>query len=196
MAPPFSSSWSNYRRRSAASDPTLTALAALLLGALTVMFGIQLMRMLFVGLSVYLAQVQEISPILVGLLGLAVFLCGFLAPIVRRLLGPRNALPIVAGSLGLVWLVEKTVSSLPVDLVLSIAGTVLFLWFLPLLFRSIRPTEGHSSAAHAVIAFLMGLSADAAVKGLFGFVDLSWSPGVVGYVVVAGRPPKDSFCGG
>ena len=156
------------------------------MGALTVMFGIQLMRMLFVGLSVHLAQVQEVSPILVGLMGLAVFLCGFLEPIVRRVLGPRNALPVVAGSLGLVWLVEKTVSSLPLDLALSIAGTVLFLWFLPLMFRSIRPTGGHISAAHAVIALLMGLSADAAMKGLFGFVDLSWSPGVVGYVVVVG----------
>ena len=157
-----------------------------MLGALTVVFGIQLMRMLFVGLSVYLAQVQEVSPLLVGLLGLAVFLCGFLEPIVRRVLGPRNALLVVSGSLALVWLVEKTVSSLPLDLALSMAGTVMFLWSLPLMFRSIRPAGGHNSAAHAVIALLMGLSADAAVKSLFGFVDLSWSPGVVGYVVVAG----------
>ena len=169
------------------------ALAALLLGALTAMFGIQLMRMLLVGLSMYLAQVQQVSPILVGLMGLAVFLCGFLEPLARRVLGPRHALSIVAGGLGLVWLIEKTVSSLPVDLALSMAGTVLFLWSLPLLFRSIRPTGGPSSASHAVIALLMGLSADAAVKGLFVFIDLSWSPGVVGYVVVAGLAATQGF---
>ena len=186
MASLFSGSWSSFRTWSAASNPNLTALAALLLGALTVMFGIQFMRMFLVGLSMYLAQVQQVSPVLVGLMGVAVFLCVFLEPIVRRVLGPRNALPVVGGSLGLVWLVEKTVSSLPLELALSMIGTVLFLWSLPLMFRSIRPTGGPSSAAHAVIALLMGLSADAAVKGLFGFIDLSWSPGVVGYVVVAG----------
>ena len=38
----------------------------------------------------------------------------------------------------------------------------------------------------------MGLSADAAMKGLFGFVDLSWSPGVVGYAVVAGLAASTS----
>ena len=155
------------------------------MGALTVMFGIQLMRMLFVGLSVYLAQVQQVSPVVVGLMGLAVFLCGFLEPLVRRVLGPRNALFAVTGSLALVWLVENTISSLSVDFFLSMAGTVLFLWSLPLMFRSIRPSGGHSSAAHAMVALLMGLSADAAVKGLLGFIDLSWSPGVAGYVFVA-----------
>ena len=193
MGHPFLSYWSNFLRRSVGPNPTLTALAALMLGALTVMFGVQLLRMFFVGLSMYLAQVEQVSPILVGLIGPAVFLSGFLVPFVSRVLGPRYALPVVAGSLGLVWLVEKTVSPLPVDLALSMAGTVLLLWSLPLLFRSIRPTGGHSSAAHAVIAFLMGLSADAAMKGLFGFVDLSWSPGVVGYAVAAGLVAAHGF---
>ena len=186
MAHPFFGYWSTSPPQNAASNPTVTALAALLMGALTVMFGIQLLRMLFVGLSMYLAQVEQVSPVLVGLTGLAVFLCGFLEPIVRRVLGPRYALPVVAGSLGLVWLAEKIVSSPPLDLGFSMVGTVLFLWSLPLMFRSIRPTGGHSSAAHTVIALLMGLSVDAVMKGVFGFVDLSWSPGVGGYAVVAG----------
>ncbi len=159
------------------------SLAALLLGALTVMFGLQLMRMLLVGMAVYLAQVQETSPVLLGVLGLAVFLCGFLAPVVRRTLGPRNALPVVAGLLTLVWLAEKFVSSLPADLGLSIIGTVLFLWSLPLLFESLRTSGKAGSAAYAVIALLLGISAETAVKGAFGTVDLSWAQGVGVYVV-------------
>ncbi len=162
------------------------SLAALLLGALTVMFGVQLLRTLFVGMAVYLTQVQEISPILVGVLGLAVFLCGFLTPVVRRALGLQIALPVVIGLLTLVWLAEKFVSSLPADLGLSIAGTVLFLWCLPLLFRSIPTTGNNGTATHAVIALLVGLSADTAVKGVFGTVDLSWAQGVAGYVAAAG----------
>ena len=180
-------------RLSMVSNPKWVSLMALLLGALTVMFGVQLLRTLFVGMAVYLTQVQEISPILVGVLGLAVFLCGFLAPVVRRALGPRNALLVVVGLLSLVWLAEKFVSSLPVDLGLSIAGTVLFLWCLPLLFRSIPTTGNNGTAAHAVIALLVGLSADTAVKGIFGTIDLSWAEGVAGYVVASGLVVTQGF---
>jgi endonuclease/exonuclease/phosphatase family metal-dependent hydrolase len=170
-------------RLSTASNPA--SVAALLLGALTVMFGLQLLRMLFVGMAVYLSQVQGVSPILVGGVGLAVFLCGLLAPAVRRTLGPRNAPWVVIGSLGVIWLAEKAVSSLAVDLGLSIAGALLFLWSLPLLLRSRRPGGGHGSAAHVVVAILLGLSADTAVKGVFGTVELSWAQGAAGYAVAS-----------
>ena len=153
------------------------SLPALLLGALTVMFGLQLIRTLFVGMAVYLAQVQEVAPVLVGVLGPAVFLCGFLAPLIRRALGPRNALPVVVALLTLAWLAEKFVSSLPTDLGLSIIGTILFLWSLPFLFESTRATGKSGGAAHAVIALLLGISAETAVKGAFGMIDLSWAQG-------------------
>ena len=174
------------RRLNMVSNTNWTPMTILLLGALTVLFGVQLLRTLFVGMAVYLTQVQEISPILVGVLGLAVFLCGFLAPVVQRAIGPRSVLPVVVGLLSLVWMAEIFVSSLPADLGLSIAGTVLFLWCLPLLFRSIPTTGNNGTAAHAVIALLVGLSADTAVKGVFGTVDLSWAEGVGGYVAAAG----------
>ena len=164
------------------SEINWKSLAALLLGALTVMFGVQLLRMLFVGMAVYLTQVQEIDAALVGVLGLVVFLCGFLAPFVRRVLGTRNALLVIVGLLTLVWLAEKFVSSLPADLGLSIIGAILFLWSLPFLFQSIRTAGNNGSADHAVIALLLGLSADTAVKGVFGTIDLSWAQGVGVYI--------------
>ena len=176
-----------------ASNSTWPSVAALLLGALTVMFGLQLMRTLFVGMAVYLTQIQDISPILVGVMGLALFLCGFLEPVVRRVLGSRNAILVVVGGLTLAWLAEKVVSSLPVDLGLSIVGTVLFLWSLPLLFRSARTAGGHGGAAQAVIAFLLGLSADTAVKGVFGTIDLSWAHGVAAYIVVSSLMVAQGF---
>ena len=77
------------RRLNIVSNTNWTSMTILLLGALTVMFGVQLLRTLFVGMAVYLTQVQEISPMLVGVLGLAVFMCGFLAPVVQRAIGPR-----------------------------------------------------------------------------------------------------------
>ena len=173
-------------RLSAVSNPNRTSVAALLLGALVVTSGLQLMRVLFVEMAVYLTQVQAISSIAVGAMGLAVFLCGFLEPVVRRVLGARNALPVVAGSLALVRVAEQVVSSLPVDLGLSIAGTVLFLWSLPLMFRSVRAGGLPGGPAHAAIAFLLGISLDTALKGVFGTIDLSWAPGVAAHGVVLG----------
>ena len=173
-------------RLSAVSNTSRTSVAALLLGALVVTSGLQLMRVLFVEMAVYLTQVQAISSISVGAMGLAVFLCGFLEPVVRRVLGARNALPVVAGSLALVRVAEQVVSSLPVDLGLSIAGTVLFLWSLPLMFRSVRAGGLPGGPAHATIAFLLGVSVDTALKGVFGTIDLSWAPGGAAHAVVLG----------
>ncbi len=167
----------------AISSPARASLAALLLGALTVGFGLQLLRVLIVEMAVYLTQVRDVSSMLVGVMGLGVFLCGFLEPVVRRVLGERNALRVVLGGLALVRLAEQAVTSLSVDLGLSIAGTVLFLWSLPLLFRLVR-TEGRASGAHAAIAFLLGLSVDTALKSAFGTIDLSWVPSGGANVVV------------
>ena len=57
---------------------------ALSVGALTMMFGVQFLRLLFVDMAVYLNQVQGINALLVGAMGLAVFLSAFLEPFVRR----------------------------------------------------------------------------------------------------------------
>ena len=133
-------------------------------------------------MAVYLTQVEEVEPVLVGLMGFVVFQCGFLAPVVRRTLGPRNALPVVASLLTVVWLAEKFVSSPPADLSLSIIGTILFLWCLPLLFESVRTEGGNRSAVYGVIALLLGISAETAVKGAFGTVDLSWAHGAGAYI--------------
>ena len=168
---------------SAVSNPARTSLAALLLGALTVTFGLQLLRVLIVEMAFYLTQIRDVSSTMVGVMGLGIFLCGFLEPVVRRLLGERNALRFVLGGLAVVRLAEQAVSSLPVDLGLSIAGTVLFLWSLPLLFRLVRK-EGRAGGAHAAIAFLLGLSLDTALKGVFGTIDLSWAPSGGAHVVV------------
>ena len=185
-------------RLSTVSGPAWVSSVSVLLGAVTVVFGFQLMRTLFVEMAVYLTQVRDVDSMLVGAMGLGLFLCVFLEPLVRRALGPRNALIAVVIALGAVRLVEQTISPLAVDLAhtsvgaelvlsslgLSAVGTVLFLWSLPLLFRSIGPASGHGSAPHAAIALLLGLSADTALKGVFGTIEVSWVIGVAGYLVV------------
>ena len=48
---------------------------SVLLGAVTVVFGLQLMRTLFVEMAVYLTQVRDVDSMLVGAMGLGLFLC-------------------------------------------------------------------------------------------------------------------------
>lgn len=161
-----------------------SSLAAMLLGALTFVFGLQFLRLLVVALSVNLVQINELSSVLVGGLGLAVFGAGFLAPAVHRTLGRRAAAPAVFGGLGLLRIAEQFTASVSVDLALSIAGTVLFLWALPLLLRSVR-ADGDGGGPHAAIALLLALSIDTAVKAAFGTVDLSWAGGAAAHAVTA-----------
>lgn len=161
-----------------------SSLAATLLGALTCVFGVQFLRLLVVALSVNLVQIAELSSVLVGVMGLAVFGLGFLAPAARALLG-RSAVPVVLGGLGLLRIAEQLSSSLPVDLALSIAGTVVFLWSLPLMLRSLLGAGPAASGPHTAVALLLALSIDTAVRGAFGTIDLSWAGGAAAHVVTA-----------
>ena len=172
------------RRHHTASGGGRSSLAATLLGALTCVFGLQFLRLLVVALSVNLVQVNELSSVLVGVMGLAVFGLGFLAPVVHQMLG-RSGAPVVFAGLGLLRIAEQLSPSLPVDLALSIAGTVVFLWALPLMVRSLLAAGPTESGPHAAVALLLALSIDTAVKGAFGTIDLSWADGAAAHVVTA-----------
>ena len=132
----------------------------------------------------YLVQVVDVGAVAAGAVALGVFACGFLEPVVRRLLG-RWALPIVLLMLGIVRGVAQVSFFPAVDFGLAAAGTVLFLWSLPLMFRSIA-SAGQESGAHAAVAVLLGLAADTGVKGVFGTMELSWASGVAGRLVTSG----------
>ena len=172
------------RFRKAAPPLGQSSLAATLLGALTCVFGLQFLRLLIVALSVNLVQVNELSFVLVGVMGFAVFGLGFLAPAARSMLG-RSGVSVILGGLGLLRIAEQLSPSLPVDLALSIAGTVVFLWSLPLMLRSLLGAGAVESGPHTAVALLLGLSIDTAVKGAFGTIDLSWVGGAEAHVVTA-----------
>lgn len=173
------------RLRMPASGGGQSSLVATLLGALTCVFGLQFLRLLVVALSVNLVQTNELSSVLVGVMGLAVFALGFLAPVAHRILDRRFGVPVILGGLGLLRIAEQFSSSLPVDLALSIAGTVMFLWALPLMLRSLPGAGAAESGPHTAVALLLGLSIDTAVKGAFGTIDLSWAGGTEAHVVTA-----------
>ena len=152
-------------------------LADLWLIALSVVFGLQILRLLLTDLGVYLQQVKGAPSWIVGAIVVGVFLSGFLVLPILRLRGAHRVFLVAATGLGLTRLVEQMVVAVPVDLVLAMLGTTLFLWFLPLCF-------GGTSGARAPLGLLLGIATDTAIKGLFATVDLSWLEGMVPLSVV------------
>ena len=99
--------------------------------SLTVLFGLQLLRMLFSGLVGYLRDAQGLEALSLAPIALGVFATSFLAGLLRRTAGARRAIWITAGGVGLARLAEQISSSPALDLVLSATGVALFLLFIP-----------------------------------------------------------------
>jgi endonuclease/exonuclease/phosphatase family metal-dependent hydrolase len=144
-----------------------SAAAELALPALTVLAGLQLLRLMVTTvLSVYrdrlgapLASLAMFALVVVGL--------GFLAAPAARLLGRGRALVATAAGVALVRLVVQLVPDAFARWLLAPLGVVLFLWFVPLWLD--RDGRGFG------LALLLGLAADTALTGLGGGWDYAWS---------------------
>jgi endonuclease/exonuclease/phosphatase family metal-dependent hydrolase len=141
--------------------------AELALPALTVVSGLQLLRLMMatvVGvyrdrLGAPLSSLALFAFLVVGL--------GFLAAPVARLLGRRRALLVSAAGVALVRLVVQLVPDPLARWLLAPVGVVLFLWFVPLWL--VRGGRGFG------LALLVGLAVDTALAGLGGGWDYAWS---------------------
>jgi hypothetical protein len=148
------------------------ALAELALPALTVTFGLQLLRLMIpTVMSVYRDRLG--APLVsLALFAFGVFLLGFLAAPVARLLGPWRALALTAGGVALVRMVLQLVPDALARWLLAPVGVVLFLWFVPLWIG--RPGR-HGDRGGFGVAVLLGLALDTALHGVFGTWDYAWS---------------------
>ena len=151
--------------------------------ALTIVLGLQILRVLLTGLVFYLRDSLGAGSIMPGVYALAVFSLAFLAVPVRSHLGPRRTLVLTAGGLALVRFFEQLAPWPVVDLGLTTLGTVLFLVFIPTYIGHIRGSGGQGGHVFAT-GFLLGVGIDTAIKGAFATLDLSWQPGVVTYLIV------------
>ncbi|MCE2464035.1 MAG: hypothetical protein J4F46_09060 [Dehalococcoidia bacterium] len=151
--------------------------------ALTVVLGLQVLRVLLTGLVFYIRESLDAGSFVPGAYVLLLFLLAFLAARMFRALGRRRALVLTAGGLALVRLVEQLVPWPVVDLGLTTLGTAFFLLFIPTYIGHLRDNRlggGHTFAT----GLLLGIGADTAIKGVFATLDLSWQPGVLTHVIV------------
>ena len=159
--------------------PSTSASPVVLLLASTLAFvaGLQLLRSSLSGLSVYLGQVHDVSPPLLAVLIFAIFLAALAAPLARRIPGTPRAYLSLAAALALLRLAEQFTGNLDARLAIAVAGVVLWLWFIPLLFAR-RSGEESGFGSGGVLALVLGLTIDTAIKGAFGTLDLSSAPGL------------------
>lgn len=153
------------------------------LPALTLVFGLQMIRALLPYLQYLLSDRLGMGTITLGLVALAIFAAGFLIGPLHRLLGLRPLLLISAGGAGLARLGMQVWTGDPIgDMALAVAGTVCFILFLPLPLLLIRlQDEAPNAGAGRRLAgsLLLGLALDTALHGAFLTYDYIWQPGAI-----------------
>ncbi|MCJ7655614.1 MAG: endonuclease/exonuclease/phosphatase family protein [Dehalococcoidia bacterium] len=155
-----------------AARPLLTELT---LTALTVLFGMQVLRVLVPGMFWTLGGRMGLGAIELGIIGVAIFLIGgFLAGPLGRLAGNRRLIVITAVGLGIMRLFMQVWWDEPLfNLSLAIIGTILFFLFLPACFEDAR-LRGGPAISHYALGLLGGLALDIAINGAFGTYDTVW----------------------
>ena len=148
----------------------------LLLTALVTLFGLQLLRVLFVGFVGYLRDSQGMSSLTLAPIAIGVFALSFLADPIHRLVGSRRALWFSAGGLAVARVAEQFAQTAQLDLYLSVAGVVLFLMYIPIAIGIAR-AQSMDTGARLGLAFLFGLTLDSAIQIGARTLDLSWHPG-------------------
>ena len=153
------------------------------LAALTVAFGLQLLRILLSELVFYVRDSLGASPAVPGAYAAIVFLLAFLVPWTYRRLGTTGSSAASAGGLGILRLLEQLILAPAADLALATLGTVLFLIFIPIQVSRLRKYGARGS--HLLVAgLLLGVSLDTVIKGAFSTLDTSWQPGAAAHGMV------------
>jgi len=151
--------------------------------ALTVVFGLQMIRVLLPLFGYFLRDTKGVSPMTLAPIAIGVFALSFLAAPLRRLVGLPTALAITAGGVAILRVVEQLSHDSAADLVLTAAGVALFTMFIPIALEIARPTAV-SETTHFALALLVGLTADTAIHTAARTVDLSWQTGLPATIVV------------
>jgi endonuclease/exonuclease/phosphatase family metal-dependent hydrolase len=154
-----------------AARPLLTELT---LTAITVLFGMQVLRALIPGIYWILGSRMGLGLVQLGLVGFAIFLTGFLSGPLSWLVGNRRLIIISVAGLGLARLFMQVSWDEPLfNLGLAIIGTILFVIFLPTCFEDAR-LRGSASVSRYALGLIGGLALDTAINGAFGTFDIVW----------------------
>lgn len=155
---------------------------------LTLLFGLQILRVLFPQMQYLLLERMLYTPAQVAVVGLVLFALAAVAPLFSRRLGLRRAIMWTAGGLGLARVAMHLWRADPIgDFVLALIGTLCFVVWLPLYLGTLRGRQSEESqtAAGFALALLLAFALDLGLHGVFLSYDFVWQVGVV-QAVLAG----------
>jgi hypothetical protein len=157
--------------------------SALILTALTLLFGAQSIRVLLPSLVWYWWATLGMSVWLVVFFAYAPTILALAAPLLVRWLRPRGALWVAGAGLMLCRLVAQLSTTTTIDVWAAMAGATFFLVLLILLTGRAR-AKGEVGWQAFVLGILFGLGLDTALRGLSGTLDLSLIPGLWSLLLV------------
>ncbi len=150
------------------------SISEIMVPALTLLLGLQTLRVLVPGLTWMLGDRFGLGAIELGAVALVIFSVSFLAGGLRRLLGSHWSILVTAGGLGLVRVLMQFQWPEPlVNLLLAMAGTALFVLFLPIYLDTVR-FRGSRAVGQFTLGLLVGLALDTAIHGAFLTYDITW----------------------
>ena len=158
----------------------------IILVALTVLLGMQLIRSLIPYFTFLLRDRFGWSTLAAGLVAILIFLTAFLADPLTRFLGAVPAFFITTIAVGLTRLALQFWRYDPVgDFILASTGVIAFLLFLPITLGLSRRL-GEGFGLNFGLGLLLGIASDLALNGAFLSYDLSWQSGYLPSIIIAG----------
>ena len=159
------------------------AVRDILLPALAVLFGIEMIRYFVSGMTWILGDRFSIGAFQLGGIAVIIFGMAFLAGSLRRIFGSRRGLVITASGLGLMRLLAQIQYGEPiVNMLITAAGVALFGMFLTIYLDSAR-LRGRVALSYLAVGLLLGFLLDTALNGLFGTYDYIYQGGIIPLIV-------------
>lgn len=146
----------------------------ILLPALSVLFGLQLLRVMIPQITWVLGDRFGQGAVILGPIALVIFSFSFFSGFLKRVTGSYNLVVFSSVGLGLARLLVQVQWSEPlINLIISAIGTILFGIFLAVFIDKIR-FRGSESIGKLVMGLLLGFVLDTALHGIFGTYDFVW----------------------
>ena len=139
----------------------------------TTVLALQVFRVLF---PLAYDQGERTTFVRAGLITVAVFASPLLAPLFRRILGPRGSLAVAVGGLAVLRVVLQWLQGASWEV--TVAATALAMIGLTLLLAALR-RDSREGARRFARGLLLGLAVDTGLRGVFATWDYAWQPGSV-----------------
>jgi len=161
------------------------------LPAITIMFGLQNLRILIPTIVYVYGDAMGASTVQLGLYAVIVFLISFLFASLSRLIGIKIILILTISGICFIRLLEQIFSSPFVDLFLSTLGTAIFVLFIPsyLIYmwnikNSNKSNNSDYKNGEYIIGIFFGFALDTALSGAFKTYDINWHSDIISFFII------------